>query len=89
MNVTLTPQLERLVHKKVKAGRYTSASEVVREALRSLEERDIRLGFRRQEIRSKISEGLASLRRGEGVDGEQVFRRLDAELAALEKQRAK
>jgi len=32
MNISLTPQLEKLVQDRVKSGRYTSASEVVREA---------------------------------------------------------
>ena len=40
MNVHLTPELETLVQNKVKTGRYNSASEVVREALRLFEERD-------------------------------------------------
>ena len=40
MNVSLTPELEKFVSAKVRAGRYTSASEVVREALRLLEEHD-------------------------------------------------
>ena len=33
MNITLTPQLAALVRVKVSSGMYTSASEVVREAL--------------------------------------------------------
>src|SRR6185437_2123431 len=37
MNVSLTPQLEELVRRKVDSGQYTSASEVVREALRLLD----------------------------------------------------
>jgi len=40
MNVSLTPELEKFVSAKVGSGRYNSASEVVREALRLLEERD-------------------------------------------------
>ena len=40
MNVSLTPELERFVQEKVRSGRYTSASEVVREALRLLEEHE-------------------------------------------------
>src|ERR1022692_2320407 len=40
MNVSLTPELEELVSAKVQSGRYNSASEVVREALRLLEEHD-------------------------------------------------
>lgn len=40
MNVNLTPQLEELVRSKVASGLYTSASEVVREALRLMEAED-------------------------------------------------
>ena len=40
MNVSLTPELEKIVAKRVGSGRYASASEVIREALRLLEERD-------------------------------------------------
>lgn len=36
MNVSLTPELERYVRKKVKSGYYNNASEVVREALRAM-----------------------------------------------------
>jgi hypothetical protein len=39
MNVHLTPELEQLVHSKVESGRYNSASEVVRDALRLMEQR--------------------------------------------------
>ena len=88
MNVNLTPELEKLVQKKVKTGRYNSASEVVREALRLLEERDHIMALRREELRKKIAEGLDSLRRGEGVDGEEVFDRIEAELEAMEQRKA-
>jgi antitoxin ParD1/3/4 len=40
VNVSLTPELEKFVEAKVESGRYTSASEVVREALRLLEEQE-------------------------------------------------
>ncbi len=39
-NVSLTPELEDLVDRKVASGRYRSASEVVRAALRLLDERE-------------------------------------------------
>ena len=41
MNVSLTPELEKLVAERVASGHYASASEVVREALRLLYERDL------------------------------------------------
>jgi antitoxin ParD1/3/4 len=42
-NVSLTPELEALVDAKVASGRYRSASEVVRAALRLLDERERRV----------------------------------------------
>jgi len=47
MNVSLTPQLEKMVAERVESGRYASASEVIREALRLLEERDHLASLRR------------------------------------------
>jgi antitoxin ParD1/3/4 len=40
MNVSLTPRLADYVRRKVEAGFYGSSSEVIREALRLMEERD-------------------------------------------------
>ena len=77
MNVHLTPELEALVQAKVKSGRYNSASEVVREALRLFEERDELLELRKDAIRQQIDAGWNSLRRGEGVDGEAFFAELE------------
>ncbi len=80
MNVNLTPELEQLVHSKVKTGRYNSASEVVREALRLMEERDIR----KDEIRRRIAQSLDSQQAGRMTDGDAVFERIEAELNALD-----
>ena len=85
MNVSLTPELERLVHLKVQTGRYTSASEVVREALRLMEERDQLQALHKDEIRKKIAAGMASLREGKAVDGDAFLASMDAELAELER----
>ncbi len=85
MNVNLTPELEQLVHGKVRTGRYNSASEVVREALRLMEEHDEMKAFRKEELQRKITAGLESLRQGKGVDGEVVFDRLEAQLDDLER----
>jgi antitoxin ParD1/3/4 len=56
MNVSLTPELEQYIRTKVESGRYLSASEVVREALRLLEQKEKRLG----ELRVEIQKGLDS-----------------------------
>ncbi len=60
MNISLTPQLEELVKKKVDSGLYVSASEVLREALRLLEERDRLYAIRLEELRTEIKRGLDS-----------------------------
>jgi len=60
MNISLTPQLETLVKNKVESGLYGSASEVMRDALRLLEERDRRQFLRVEELRAEIKKGLDS-----------------------------
>ncbi len=67
MNVSLTPELEQLVAAKVESGRYTSASEVIREALRLLEEQDQIKHRRLAEIDRKITRGLKQLDEGKGI----------------------
>ena len=60
MNISLTPQLESLVKNKVESGLYGSASEVMRDALRLLEERDRRNLLRVEELRREIKKGFDS-----------------------------
>jgi antitoxin ParD1/3/4 len=60
MNVNLTHQLEEMVRRKVASGLYTSASEVVREALRLMEEQDRMRSAKLEQLRQEIREGLAS-----------------------------
>ena len=62
MNVSLTRELERLVNERVKSGLYQTASEVVREALRLLKERD----HAREQLRADVQTGFDALARGEG-----------------------
>jgi antitoxin ParD1/3/4 len=85
MNIDLTPELEQLVQSKVESGLYKSPSAVVEEALRLLDHRDEVFKVREDEIRQQIEEGWQSARRGELVDGEEVFDRMDAELADMER----
>jgi antitoxin ParD1/3/4 len=68
MNVSLTPELEEFVSAKVSSGRYNSASEVVREALRLLEDHDQARASQLAEFNRELGRRLASLNRGEKVD---------------------
>lgn len=60
MNVNLTPQLEELIRSKVASGMYTSASEVVREALRLMDEQDRLRAAKLEQLRDDIRQGLKS-----------------------------
>ncbi|MGG6263665.1 type II toxin-antitoxin system ParD family antitoxin [Leptolyngbya sp. AN03gr2] len=60
MNVSLTPELEQYVQEKVASGLYYSASEVIREGLRLLKEREQLQQIRLQELRQEIQAGLDS-----------------------------
>jgi antitoxin ParD1/3/4 len=85
MNVSLTPELEKLIHKKVKSGLYLSASEVVREALRLLDERDKLQAMKLEELRKEIRIGLDQADRGERLDGPEVFKKLRTKIRSKRK----
>lgn len=62
MNISITSQLASFVRGRVKSGRYNNASEVVREALRLMEEREL------AQLRAAIQEGINAVERGEYTD---------------------
>jgi antitoxin ParD1/3/4 len=84
MNVSLTPELEQLVHEKVKSGRYLSASEVVREGLRLLEDRDQLYKARLAELQKEITIGVEEADRDELVDSEIVMQEIYGDLRQAE-----
>jgi antitoxin ParD1/3/4 len=88
MNVSLTPELEKFVNAKVESGRYNSASEVVREALRLLEEHDSARAAQLVEFNEEIGRRLASLDRGEAVDPAAARARLQRKSEQSRKPRA-
>jgi antitoxin ParD1/3/4 len=77
MNVSLTPELDRFVARKVESGRYTSASEVVREALRLLEEHDLARSAQFAAFNQELGARLAALDRGEDVDPADARKRIE------------
>jgi antitoxin ParD1/3/4 len=82
MNVSLTPELEKFVADKVASGRYTSASEVVREALRLLEREEKSRKEQLEDFNRELQARIEALDRGERVTSEEVrehFRRKSEE----------
>ena len=62
MNISLTPELEELISKKVESGMYHSASEVIREGLRLLRDQDLLKEMKLRQLKSDIEEGLDDAR---------------------------
>lgn len=72
-NYVIGEHFEQFIQSQLESGRYSSASEIVRNALRLLEEREqlrqIQLDLLRQDIQAGIDSG-------EGLPAEAVFDRL-------------
>ncbi len=84
MNVSLTPELEHLVNQKVASGLYNSAAEVVRAALRLLQEQDELQHSRLEALRAEIGKGLDDVAQGRVREGREVMAELKAKYAQPE-----
>ncbi len=85
MNVSLSAPLEEYINKKVESGMYNSASEVIREGLRSLQEKELEKE-RKEQLDSLLMERLASLEAGEkGIPlkeaGDQIIKDIKERMA--------
>jgi antitoxin ParD1/3/4 len=65
MNVSLTPELEQYVDGKVRSGLYHSASEVIREGLRLLREKDEVHQRKLERLKKDIQIGIDQVERGQ------------------------
>jgi antitoxin ParD1/3/4 len=65
MNVSLTPELTQYVQTKVESGLYHSASEVIREGLRLLKEKEQLQAVRLTTLRQDIQQGIDQADQGE------------------------
>ena len=72
LNVSITPHFSNFIRRKVSSGRYSNASEVVREALRRLEQEE-KVGGQTMIVdpdgaRKAVLEGFASIERCEALE---------------------
>lgn len=88
MNVSLTPELERIVNQKVECGMYNSASEVVREGLRLLQKRDEMHETKLNALRAEIQKGVDDLEAGRFRDGGEAMTEIKNRLLKLDPENA-
>ena len=81
MNISLTPELEKLVKSKVETGLYNNASEVIREALRLMYDQDRINAAKLEMLRQEIDPAWQEANRGEFVEStpESIIAKADAE----------
>jgi antitoxin ParD1/3/4 len=68
MNVSLTNEMEQWVQQKVGSGLYSSASEVVREAIRALHAKEMRNQSKFLGLRDAIQQGIHAMDKQGGVE---------------------
>src|SRR5436190_909526 len=66
-NVNLTDHFDRFVERQVDSGRYKNASEIVREGLRLLEERERERKLKLKILRNAAKQGFDELDQGKGI----------------------
>ena len=84
-SVDLGARLEKYVAKLVKSGRYNSKSEVLREGVRLIQERETRLAA----LDAAIARGLADVAAGQVKPAHEVFDRLEAKYRAMAQAKAR
>jgi antitoxin ParD1/3/4 len=85
MSITLTPEQEQTIQTLLKTGKFTTPEEVIQAALHLLDEQHHSYQQWLDETRTKIDEGVASLERGEGIDGETFVNELLGKLREAKK----
>jgi len=80
ISADLGEKLEAVVNDLVANGRYNSKSEVLREGVRLLQEREAELA----KLYAELGKGVASAKAGRLIDADEVFDRLEAKYQAME-----
>ena len=89
MDVTLRPELQKLIDDEVKSGRSADPSDFLNKAVyHFVLARDLGQDFTQAELDQMIAEGLDDIQRGDTIDGEEAFLQLRAYATERRRQRA-
>ena len=94
MNLSLSPEILRLIDDRVRSGKYGSAEDVIAAAVANLDQQERMTQLDGADLealypgfKEKLAEGLAASRAGDVVDGEEFFDQLEREEDELAKGR--
>jgi len=82
LSVSLTSPLKAYVRRKVKSGQFESASEVIRQGLRAMQEQEQRERLYWSDVRKKVADARVAISDGDVVDGPAFMRSKIASLKA-------
>ncbi len=80
LNISLTPEAQTFIQKQLSQGKYRSTDEIVLAGLELLATKDASEQSRYAQLRQEIEIGLVEAERGDLLDGEEVFNRLQRKL---------
>jgi antitoxin ParD1/3/4 len=86
MSITLTPEQDKIIPDLLATGKFNSSSEVIQAALHLFEQESYSYQVWVEETPTKVKEGMASLERGEGIDGETFVNKLLVDLQQVKSQ---
>ena len=83
-NINLTDHFDRFVQRQVSSGRYSNASEIVRDALRLLQEREQEREAKLKALRQAAKQGFDEIDQGKGIvlKGKKAISRFFTEIEA-------
>ena len=87
MTIDVDKETQQLIDEEIRAGRFRDAATLVGAAVRHLLITREDLGYTREQIDALIAQSVASLERGEGVDGEEFFSEMEREELELQRRR--
>ncbi len=76
MQLTVPPDLETLINKRLSTGAYSSVEDVLRRALEAQDAEESWTGEERRALSAHIEEGYLQAERGELIDGAQAQREI-------------
>ncbi|MBI3694237.1 MAG: type II toxin-antitoxin system ParD family antitoxin [Acidobacteria bacterium] len=82
MTITLKPEDEQIIQRRLQTGAFSGVEDVIHRALKSLDAEEDWLQANKEAIGQKISHGVGQLDRGEGIPGDVARKRLQQKKAA-------